>query len=55
MGMVDQRGSSDDIWTVILGNVSFVYYHASLVPWFFGMDLVRFDYESTCGLRLRII
>ena len=55
MEMADQCRSSDDIWTVACGDVSLFYYHTCLVPSFFGLDLVRFDYEPTCGRILSII
>ena len=55
MEMADQCRSYDDIWTVACGDVSLFYYHTYLVPLFFGLDLVRFDYEPTRGRILGII
>ena len=55
MEMADQCRSSDDIWTVACGDVSLSYYHTCLVTYSFGLHLVRFDHEPTCGRILRII
>ena len=55
MEMADQCRSSDDIWTVAQGDVSLFYYHTCLVPSFFGLHLVCFNYEPTCRRILRII
>jgi len=55
MESADYRMSFDDIWTISCGEVSLARYHASLVPCFFGLDLVRFEYTSTQERNLRII
>jgi hypothetical protein len=35
--------SFSDIWTVEAKGVSLFYYNATLAPWFFGLNLVKFD------------
>jgi hypothetical protein len=55
MESANHRMSFDDIWTIACGGVSLARYQASLVPCFFGLDLVRFECTSTLERNLRII
>lgn len=50
MEAADQRSSFDDIWRI----PSLFSYNQILAPWFFGMNLVRFEYTGR-GRSLEII
>jgi hypothetical protein len=44
--------SFNDIWTVAVGEVSLFYYNATLVTWFFGLNLVRFVHKGGRSLEI---
>ena len=50
----DRHSSFNDIWTVRAGDMSLFRYNATLVPWFFGLNLVRFEHTAS-GPVLEII
>jgi hypothetical protein len=50
MNAADRRRSFDDIWRI----PSLFSYNQTLAPWFFGMNLVRFEYTGR-GRSLEII
>lgn len=50
MDIADQRRSFDDIWKI----PSLFSYNQTLAPWFFGLNLVRFEYTGH-GRSLEII
>lgn len=51
----DDLISFDDIWKVAVDNVSVFQYNNTLATWFFGLNLVRFEYTSKRGRSLEII
>jgi hypothetical protein len=55
MGSWDRCRSFLDICRIKVGGVSMFYYQATLVTWFYGLDLVRFENKSYGGRRLEIV
>lgn len=51
----DSCRTFQDILRVKVGKVSVFYYHATLAPWFHGIDLVRFVNIPHSGRCLEII
>ena len=49
------RCKFDDFWRIKVGDVSLFYYNATLLTWFSGLNLVRFEYTPRAGRRLCII
>jgi hypothetical protein len=38
--------SWEELWTIQAGDVSLFHYHITMLPWFFGLNLVRFMYKK---------
>lgn len=55
MDNADKCNSFNDIWSVTDGKVSVFHYTATLATWFFGLNLVRFEYTPNGGRSLEII
>lgn len=55
MNASDDLISFDDIWKVTVDNVSVFQYSNTLATWFYGLNLVRFEYRSKRGRSLEII
>ena len=54
MGKWDSCPSYREIWGIEVEGVSVFYYNATLTPWFYGIDLVRFVNPPYAGRRLEI-
>jgi hypothetical protein len=55
MEVSDRRNSFNEIWTLTARDVSVFYYNLTLATWFFGLNLVRFEFKERCGRSLEII
>ena len=54
MEISHRRNSFDDIWAVAVENISLFQYNSTLVTWFFGLNMVRFEQRPERGRSLEI-
>jgi hypothetical protein len=44
--------SFEDLWSIEIGSVSLFHYQITLLPWSFGLNLVRFNYKPRRTLEI---